>query len=287
MSKPERPNERPLQLNQEADPWCPVCKGTKWLRQDLPIGHPDFGKRIACVCLLNIRRERQRQELLALSPLSEIERQHTLHSFYPQVKGVQLAYQAAQAIIAALEDWAQKGWEERYIRNAKAHSSPPEEWIVFVGPVGVGKTHLALAITNACIDAGIVTLFSLVPDLLDHLRATFAPGSTIAYDELFERLQSAELLVLDDLGTQRSSPWADEKLFQLLNHRYVKRLPTVVTMNQKAWSYLDERLRSRLSDTSLVRQVSLEEAKDYRMRRSQNTRTIVEVAPREKEDSRE
>jgi DNA replication protein DnaC len=142
-------------------------------------------------------------------------------------------------------------------------------WIVLLGPVGVGKTHLAIAAAQASLDAGIVTLFTTAPDLLDHLRATFKPEAEVPYDELFERMRTAELLVLDDLGTQRSSPWANEKLFQLMNHRYLYRLPTIVTLNGKAWKQLDERLRSRLSDRGLVQLVELQGAADYRQKRDE------------------
>jgi DNA replication protein DnaC len=56
------------------------------------------------------------------------------------------------------------------------------------------------------------------------------------------------VLVLDDLGTESATPWAREKLFQLLNHRYVTRLATVITMSDL--SKTDARLISRISDTS-------------------------------------
>ena len=49
------------------------------------------------------------------------------------------------------------------------------------------------------------------------------------YDELFEKVCNAPLLILDDLGVQASTPWAKEKLDQLLNHRYIHELPTVIT----------------------------------------------------------
>ena len=120
------------------------------------------------------------------------------------------------------------------------------------------------AIANACLARGSVVLFSAVPDLLDHLRSTFAPQSEVVYDELFSLMRGAELLVLDDLGTQNPTPWASEKLFQLLNYRYQQRLPTVITANDQGLENLDERLRSRLGDRGLVRTVVFEQAKDYR-----------------------
>jgi DNA replication protein DnaC len=70
-----------------------------------------------------------------------------------------------------------------------------------------------------------------VPRLLDHLRATYAPSSPVTYDRAFDRFLNAPVLILDDYGTHSSKPWAEEKLFQLINHRFNARLPTVITTN--------------------------------------------------------
>jgi DNA replication protein DnaC len=116
------------------------------------------------------------------------------------------------------------------------------------GEFGCGKTHLAAAIANhQILVRRSLPLFVLVPDLLDHLRATFSPTSTTTLDRLFEQVKNASLLVLDDLGTESATPWAREKLFGLLNHRYVARLPTVITINDL--NNTDARLISRISDT--------------------------------------
>jgi len=95
-----------------------------------------------------------------------------------------------------------------------------------------------------------------VPDLLDHLRSTYGPESETEYDDLFERVRNAPLLVLDDLGAESSTPWAQEKLFQLVNHRYLHRLCTVITTNVEL-DKLDPRIRSRLVDQQLTRSVTM------------------------------
>ncbi len=94
------------------------------------------------------------------------------------------------------------------------------------GPSGAGKTHVAAAIANRCIERGQPALFVVVPDLLDHLRASYSPNSELGYDALIEQVRNAPVLILDDLGTQSSTAWAQEKLFQVLNHRYNAQLPT-------------------------------------------------------------
>ncbi len=139
---------------------------------------------------------------------------------------------------------------EKAFRAAQAYSERPEGWLVFMGDYGCGKTHLAAAIANHRAGMGLPPLFIMVPDLFDHLRATFAPDSLTRYDRRFEEIRAAPLLVLDDLGTQAMTPWVREKLYQLFNHRYNAELPTVITTANRL-EEIDPRIRSRLTDTRL------------------------------------
>jgi DNA replication protein DnaC len=90
----------------------------------------------------------------------------------------------------------------------------------------------------------------VVPDFLDHLRSTFSPDSKISYDRYFEGVKNAPLLVLDDLGKQSTSSWANEKLYQIINHRYNAKLPTVITTNCST-DELGEAIAARLADTKI------------------------------------
>ena len=114
--------------------------------------------------------------------------------------------------------------------SAHRFGDEPEGWMLILGESGTGKTHLAAAVANTVLRNGGDVFFAVVPDLLDHLRASFAPGrGDPGYDELFEDVRSAGLLVLDDLGAYKGSSWAMEKLFQIANHRFNAALPTVIT----------------------------------------------------------
>ncbi len=220
---------------------CPVCKGAGYLRADVPFGHPNFGKPIACECKEAEWKEKRRQQLRSISNLDAFQ-DKTFKTFNHTVSGpVQRAYQVAYE-----------------------YAKEPDGWLVFIGKNGCGKTHLAAAIANRCLARGSLVLFCTVIELLDHLRATFVPTSTEVYDQLFAKMREAELLVLDDLGAQQSSPWANEKLFQLLNYRYNSRIPTIITTNNIGLQAIDERIRSRLVDASLVITVTFDGAYDYR-----------------------
>jgi DNA replication protein DnaC len=222
---------------------CPICKGAGYLRADVPFGHPNFGKPIACECKEVERKEKRRLQLQGMSNLGDVGNK-SFQNFNPEISGI--VRRAFQEVVNYAED--------------------PKGWLVLIGPNGCGKTHLAAAIANQYLEEGAAVLFITVIDLLEHLRATFAPTSTVVYDQLFSRMREAALLVLDDLGAHQSSPWANEKLFQLLNYRYNLCIPTIITMNNSAWSNIEERIRSRMSDYSLVATVRFDGAQDYRPR---------------------
>ncbi len=141
---------------------------------------------------------------------------------------------------------------------AKAFAAEPKGWLILVGPSGCGKTHLAVAIANEHLRYGYPVFFITTPDLLDHLRSAFSPDSGISYDEFFAQVSNTPLLILDDLGAQTTTPWAKEKLDQLLNHRFSSKLPTVIILISSL-EELDERIRTRLSDPGLSQICIVEE----------------------------
>ncbi|MCI0814685.1 MAG: ATP-binding protein, partial [Chloroflexi bacterium] len=132
-------------------------------------------------------------------------------------------------------------------RQGMKFAEEPADWLVIAGATGHGKTRLAAAIGNYCREAGRPAMFVVVPDLLDRLRAAYSPSNPRAFDEMFDQVRNVPLLILDDLGSQSGTAWADEKLFQLLNYRYNACLPTVITTNLTVRD-LDARLASRLTD---------------------------------------
>jgi len=139
-----------------------------------------------------------------------------------------------------------------------AFANQPEGWIILVGPSGSGKTHLAAAIANQRLSLGQPAFFISIPDLLDHLRSAFSPNSEVAYDDFFNQVRNAPLLILDDLGVQTSTNWAEEKMGQLLNHRFNGALPTVIITIAPV-DQLEDRIRTRLTDPILCRIFTLAE----------------------------
>jgi len=207
---------------------------------DVPVGHPNFGRIFPCQCKLRELSERTHAGLERLSNLDAFV-DKTFASFDAGLSGVR------DAFLRCLE----------YSRN-------PTGWLLLMGNYGCGKTHLAAAIANEAIGRGLQTYFAIAPDLLDHLRAAYAPTSDSSYDDRFESVRTVPLLVVDDLGTENTTPWAREKLYQIFNHRYNYRLPTVVTSNVDL-DTIEPRIRSRLSDQQLCHYIFIA-ADDFRQR---------------------
>ena len=83
---------------------------------------------------------------------------------------------------------------QKALKAAHSFAEKPRGWLVFLGGYGSGKTHLAAAIANYRAGLGDPPLFVMVPDLLDHLRATFSPNSSATFDRRFDEIRTAPLL---------------------------------------------------------------------------------------------
>jgi len=217
-----------------------------YLRADVPVGHQDFGKIVTCKCRHAQVSQQVHRRLFSLSNLDEL-RHLTFENFEPRGRIGLSSYQADSIELA--------------YNQAHQFSQSLQGWLLLEGHYGSGKTHLAAAIANFVVGLGVPTLFLTVPDLLDALRFSYDdPEAT--FEQRFEEIRQIPLLILDDFGTQNATAWAQEKLFQIANYRYINRLPLVVTTNL-ALEEIEGRIRSRLLDPELVTRVEII-APDYR-----------------------
>lgn len=206
--RPPRPG-RP----DDSDDRCGLCQGRGWVSPNVPVDSPEFGTIAPCQCQESRIESERYDRLLKYSNLGRLTRFRFANLERHGLSGSE-----------ASKTQFLKAWEA-----AHSYADAPRGWLTFVGPNGSGKTHLAVAIANHCIENDQVVFFSHAPDLLDHLRSSFGPTSEISYSDLFDQVRAVPILILDGLGSQSATPWAEEKLRQILNHRYNAELPTVIT----------------------------------------------------------
>ncbi len=229
------------------DPNCPICHGLGFVGKDVPFGDPEFGKLQICSCRMKDVTALQRDRLFQLSNLGALK--DLTFSNFQQRGRVGLGVQQANSL-------------EQAYNSAQNFAGSLKGWLLLLGRYGSGKTHLSAAIANQAVSMGVPTLFLTVPDLLDWLRFAYSDTSDTDFETRFDEIRNIPLLVMDDFGTQSSTAWAQEKLFQIINHRYIKKLPTVITSNHQLHNF-EGRIRSRLLDPELVTRVDIL-APDYR-----------------------
>jgi DNA replication protein DnaC len=178
-------------------------------------------------------RARKTAALLEKSEMPERLSRSTLARFDPSFSP------AAARGLAAVRDYL-AAWKEMRQEG---------RGLYLVGGVGCGKTHLAAGMARVLMEEHYVpTLFHTAPGLLDRLR----PSEDSDREAWAAWAMNAELLVLDDLGVEKATEWAKERLFVLVNHRYRRSLPTVYTSNLgpgELGRHLGERTLSRIAET--------------------------------------
>ena len=223
---------------------CKVCDGRGWYTDDVPAGHPEFGKIITCICRHDQFENERISRLLTYSNLGHLAR-FTFDRLKPE--GLDENEEARALFNMAFN-------------TSKEYAGDPAGWLILTGPNGSGKTHLAAAIANQCIQDGYIALFIHVPDLLDHLRASFSSDTDSEYRVLLEQVMDVPILILDGLGSHITTPWAQEKLHQIINHRYNAEMPTVVTTSLEIGD-LSDYVRSRVESPSLSQIVIVAQSK--------------------------
>jgi len=120
----------------------------------------------------------------------------------------------------------------------------------FMGPVGTGKTTLAMLVSKAALQAGrSVAIYSL-PRLLNEIRDTHRTERS--HIDLLDRLTAVDLLHIDDVGAERTNDWVLEELYSIVNARYEDERSMVITTNlldrEALCEQITERTASRLTE---------------------------------------
>lgn len=158
------------------------------------------------------------------------------------------------------------------LKDSKQFSEefPKHSGLLFIGPVGTGKTHLAAAIAHEQIKKRRSVLFGTVPSLLSRIKATYSDDHETER-EVMSVFFRCSLLVLDDLGKEKVSEWVEERLYEIVNGRYERNLPIVITTNVGLKAVKE---RYRLNGAAIVSRLHemcprgvMLAGSDYRMKR--------------------
>jgi DNA replication protein DnaC len=170
-----------------------------------------------------------------------------------------------------------------YLRD---YPNLPKPGLLFLGPPGCGKTHLAVAALRALIERGFEGLFFDFQTLLNKIRSGYDQASGTMDKEAYRSALDAEILVLDDLGAHRVTDWVEDTVTSLITHRCNNKLATIITSNLRdpeagdqrrsglqedihSKYFLEERIgmraRSRLFEMGKL--VAMPYVEDYRLKR--------------------
>jgi DNA replication protein DnaC len=126
--------------------------------------------------------------------------------------------------------------------------------LLLYGPVGTGKTHLAVGILKECFRRGLIGTQMKVPDLLEEIRRGYDSADHTKED----KARNTFLVILDDLGAEKVTDWVREKLFSIIDHRYEKQKPLIVTTNctpKELTERIGERITDRLREMCAVHEI--------------------------------
>lgn len=190
-----------------------------------------------CACVHKIMQQLRRQEIEALSSLSISSFDTMDLKYYPNVPdsatGQNIRTYMGQ-LLSGLQEYAED-------------FSPTEnESLMLVGNAGLGKTHAALAIAGIVLEKGYDVIYVSSPDFFGRMEAArFDPSGDA--EMLLRTASTADLLILDDLGTEFVTPYFITTFYSLLNNRLGAGLPTIITTNITDGSLLEKRYTEKIS----------------------------------------
>ena len=196
-----------------------------------------------CACVHKVMQQLRRQEIEALSSLSISSFDTMKLEYYPSVADPEVGESIRTYMAEVLAD----------LRDYAADFSPAtRESLLLLGNAGLGKTHAALAIAGEVLEKGFDVIYVSSPDFFSKLEALhFGQDPAGEEETLLRTAAGADLLILDDLGSEFNSSFLISTLYSLLNNRLGAKLPTIVTTNITESALLErlytEKISSRLA----------------------------------------
>jgi len=190
---------------------CNLCCGTGWLVQE----RDGISSANRCSCVA----ENQGKELEAHAEIPDNYRDASFDNFYLPHDNPIVFKELSRAMVVI------KGYANNFpVLKDKLG-------LLLVGPQGVGKTHLAIAVLRLLIGRGHQGIFFDYQNLLERIRSGFDERMGSAHREVYQNALDAEILLLDDLGAHRVSDWVEDTITSLITYRCNYRKPFLATTN--------------------------------------------------------
>jgi DNA replication protein DnaC len=200
---------------------CPRCKGFGRLLLDVPPDHPAAGTTVVCHC----RARRSRPDLQRVMDATLGESPHATRAGFRPDRPLAVAFTWGAQTLSMHQQ--QAALDAALAAVDAFLDGSDRRWLYLHGPCGSGKSHLARAIVHALADrhqVGMLTAAGMLAYLRDGIE-------THDVDARLRALAELEILVLDDLGSERPSDWGLARLFDLIDARATQHRPTVLTSN--------------------------------------------------------
>ena len=195
---------------------CPICHGDEWVLEIIG------GKEVATPCICRAKAIQKRRMAFAELPdgLSDIRLASFSISVYTNEESRQKARIACQIVkeyLNMFEDAKRNGMGLYICSETK----------------GSGKTRMAASIANELMEKHNTQVkFSTSMRILTEIRRSYEPGTVMTESQLLSALSTAEVLIIDDFGTERVTDWVKDKFYEIINSRYVDKKATIFTSNE-------------------------------------------------------
>ncbi len=222
-------NAMPSDEIKESNDTCPECLGTGWI----PVEENGAEKVKRCSCFNGMLRSK----IIKSSNVPKRYDECTLENYETHNSSQRAALKIAEKFTSGFPGY--------------------DVGIFFVGPCGVGKTHLSVAILRYLMEKKLIDgIFYDFWELLKSIQSTYSASSSLSESQVISPVVEKEIVVLDDLGAQKVTDWRRDILTYILNKRYNERKTTILSSNWRISAGKESDMEETLEDRIGTRLIS-------------------------------
>lgn len=211
---------------------CPICHGDEWVSQIID------GVEVAVPCKCRKRAVMSRRMRFAEFP--DVFKGKTLESFSIGVYERQESKEKARTACKVIKE---------YLDMLPEAKETGMGLYIYSSTKGSGKTRMAAGIANYLLEHDTAVKFSTSTRILNEIRSTYDENSQYTESQLMSDLVNTEVLIIDDFGTENVTAWVRDKIYDIVNERYINKRITIFTSNERLKdSSYDERISNRIKE---------------------------------------